>query len=215
VSTWFEGISRLPDPMDTAKVKENSALEQQQRALEKKVREYMRMAEGVQQPSLEKEYEQKVSAAQKELRDFIAVHDDVLRRDYWREKTYGVPIEISREDAILKADIRAESVLTISAGKQGKHILGHNNYIPGRSYLTISTEEAQQLVEQYAGTGELLRDSKNHWKQTELVEAGKMIGVAIKKDGIEVQTSRFIIHYSQTGTHIVPTTRRIADNDRK
>lgn len=215
VSTWFEGISRLPDSMDTAKISENSALEQRQRALEKKVREYKRMAEGVQQPSLEKEYKQKASAAQKELREFIAEHDDVLRRDYWREKTYGVPIEISREDAILKADIRTESVLTIFPGKQGKHILGHNNYIPGRSYLTISTQEAQQLVEQYAGTGELLRDSKNRWKQTELVEIGRAIGIAVDQDGTEVSTSRFIIHYSKTGTHIVPTTREVKPSDGK
>ena len=90
VSTWFEGISKLPDPMDTADIKENSALEQQQRAMEKKIREYKRMAEGFQDPAQVKEYKRKTAAAQKELREFIAEHDDVLRRDYWREKTYGI-----------------------------------------------------------------------------------------------------------------------------
>jgi hypothetical protein len=195
--------------MDTAKIKENSALEQQQRAMEKKIREYKRMAEGFQKPALVKEYKRKTAEAQKELRGFIAEHDDVLRRDYWREKTYNVPIENSREDAILKTDIRNDSVLTIDSGKQGKHILGHNNYTPGRSYLTVLEDEAQQLVNQYAGTGELLRDSNNRWKQTELVESGKSIGVAIKMDGAEIPTSRFIIHYSQSGTHIVPTTRKV------
>jgi Phage minor capsid protein 2. len=92
LTTWIEGISKLPDPMDTAKIKENSALEQQQRSMEKRVREYKRMAEGFQQPSLKKEYKRKTSAAQKELREFISEHSDVLRRDYWREKTYDIPM---------------------------------------------------------------------------------------------------------------------------
>lgn len=215
VSTWYEGISKLPNPMDTSKIREYSALEQQQRAMEKKIREYKRMAEGFQQPTLVKEYKRKAADAQKELRDFIAEHDDVLRRDYWREKTYNVPIENSREDAILKANIRNDSVLTIDSGKQGKHTLGHNNYLPGRSYLTVSEDEAQLLVNQYAGTGELLRDSNNRWKQTELVETGRPVGVAVDRDGTEVSTSRFVIHYSKTGTHIVPTMREVKPHDRK
>lgn len=88
VSTWFEGISKLPNPMDTAKIGEVSALEQQQRALEKKIREYKRMAAGLQEADSIKEYKKKVRETQKELREFIAEHDDVLRRDYWREKIY-------------------------------------------------------------------------------------------------------------------------------
>lgn len=88
VSTWFEGISRLPDPMDTAKISENSELEQRQRAMEKKIREYKRMAQGLRDPAQAKEYKRKTAEAQKELREFIAEHSDVLRRDYWREKIY-------------------------------------------------------------------------------------------------------------------------------
>lgn len=88
VSTWFEGVSRLPDPMDTAKISENSELEQRQRAMEKKIREYKRMAQGLQDPAQVKEYKRKTAEAQKELREFIAEHSDVLRRDYWREKIY-------------------------------------------------------------------------------------------------------------------------------
>lgn len=88
VSTWFEGISRLPDPMDTAKISENSELEQHQRAMERKIRECKRMSEGLQDPAQAKEYKRKTAEAQKELREFIAEHSDVLRRDYWREKIY-------------------------------------------------------------------------------------------------------------------------------
>lgn len=103
LTTWIEGVSRLPDPMDTAKVRENSALEQQQRAMEKKVREYKRMAEGLQDPAQVKEYKRKTTAAQKELREFIAEHDDVLRRDYWREKIYGI-ITVSNKKGLIELD---------------------------------------------------------------------------------------------------------------
>ena len=88
VSTWFEGDSRMPPPMDADRVREISRLEQQQRQLERKVRRYKRLAEGTQDPKQAKEYRRKVRDAQAELRGFIADHDDVLRRDYWREKTY-------------------------------------------------------------------------------------------------------------------------------
>lgn len=93
ITTWFEGVSKLPNPMDTAKIKENSVLEQQQRAMEKKIRMFKRLAEGVHEQTLAKEYKQKATQAQKELREFIAEHDDVLRREYWREKTYGAGIQ--------------------------------------------------------------------------------------------------------------------------
>lgn len=88
VSTWVEGINRLPDPMDTAKISENSVLEQRQRAMEKKIREYKRFAEGLYDPLERKKYKKLTAEAQKELREFIGEHDDVLRRDYWREKIY-------------------------------------------------------------------------------------------------------------------------------
>lgn len=215
LSTWYEGISRMPAPLDPKKAQDNADLERQQRILEGKIRTFKRMAEGFQQPALVQEYKRKAATAQKELREFIADHDDVLRRDYWREKTYSVPVENSREDAILKADIRTNALLTIDPGKQGKHIPGHNNFTPGRSYLTISEEEAQKLVNQYAGTGELLRDKNNRWRQTELVDADRPIGISVGKDGAETPTSRFIIHYSKTGTHIVPTTREVKPRDGK
>ena len=215
LSTWIEGVSRMPEPLDEDMVRRNAALEQKQRTLEKKVREYKRMAEGFQQPALAKEYRHKAAETQKGLRNFITEHGDILRRDYWREKTYEVPVAIPREDAILKADIRNNPNLTIDIGKQGKHIRGHNNYIPGRSYLTVSVEEVQRLVNQYAGTGQLLRDRNGHWKQTELVNFGKPIGVAVDRSGKETPTSKAIIHYSKTGWHIVPTTKEGKPHDRK
>ena len=53
--------------------------------------------------------QQKAREAQKNVREFIGEHKDVLRRDYWREKTYGIPLEDSQKDAILNAEIKRES----------------------------------------------------------------------------------------------------------
>nr|CAJ1762559.1 minor head protein [uncultured phage] len=109
-------------------------------------------------------------------------------------------------DAKLKIKIQSDATnKTIDPGKQGKHIIGHNNYIKGHSYLKISSEEAQQLVNKYAGTGELKRDRAGKWTNKEFILANKKIGVVVdQQTGKEYQTSRFSIHYAKNGVHIVP-----------
>lgn len=91
LSTWYEGISTKPKPMDKETIRRNAKLEEKQRELERRVRKWKRFAEGTQDPKKRKEYRQKVRQSQKELREFIGKHSDVLRRDYWREQTHGVP----------------------------------------------------------------------------------------------------------------------------
>ena len=96
--------------------------------------------------------------------------------------------------------------LKIEVGKQGKHILGHNNYIEGRSYLTISLDESQELINKYAGTGKLDFTQKGDWAKKELIVHDKDIGFSINNvTGEKTVTNRFKIHYSKKGTHIVPT----------
>ena len=67
------------------------------------------MAEGTLDEVQKKACQQKAREAQKNVREFIGEHKDVLRRDYWREKTYGIPLEDSQKDAILNAEIKRES----------------------------------------------------------------------------------------------------------
>ena len=109
-------------------------------------------------------------------------------------------------DAKLQRKIRSEYPLGIEEGKQGKHLKGHNNYRHGKSYLTITMDEAQALVDKYAGTGDLQRDSKGKWKHTEVIRGNNsVIGYAISiVDSKEHKTKVFKIHYSKNGTHIVP-----------
>ena len=125
---------------------------------------------------------------------------------YNDDKAKYEDLKLKYSDKRIQERIRNSYNLTIHEGKQGKHILGHNNYIPGRSYLTVSIQEAQELVNKYAGMGEIQRDRKGKWTKKELAQANTVIGKAIKNN-IETETSRFIIHYSKNGTHIVPTTR--------
>lgn len=86
LSTWVEGVSTRPRPMDKAKVEAAAQLEARQRALERSVRKAKRQAAGLCDPAAAKSARARVRAAQKELRDFVADHGDVLRRDVWRER---------------------------------------------------------------------------------------------------------------------------------
>lgn len=86
LSTWVEGVSTRPRPMDKAKVEAAAQLEAKQRALERSVRKAKRQAAGLCDPAAAKAARARVCAAQKELRDFVADHGDVLRRNVWRER---------------------------------------------------------------------------------------------------------------------------------
>lgn len=106
--TWRYG-DPIPPPMDGDQIRKNAALEQQQRGLEREVRKWKRMAEGTIDEDQKKAYQRKARDAQKNVREFIGEHEDVLRRDYWREKIYGIPLEKSQKDAILNSEIKRES----------------------------------------------------------------------------------------------------------
>ncbi len=49
---------------------------------------------------------------------------------------------------------------TVNAGKQGKHIVGNNNFIEGRSVFNGTVDDAQRLVDNFAGTGEWIGTNK-------------------------------------------------------
>ncbi|MEG0896493.1 MAG: phage minor capsid protein [Ruthenibacterium sp.] len=86
LTTWIEGISTRPIPMDKAKIERVNRLERRQRTLETQVRKWKRLREGTGTPEEKAAYDRKVQAAQKKLRELIAQHGDVLRRDVWRER---------------------------------------------------------------------------------------------------------------------------------
>ena len=102
LTTWIEGVSKMPKPLDTQKVQQAAKLEEQQRALERKVRKAKRLQAGLQNPEDAKKAQAQVREAQKELREFVRAHPDVLRRDPWRERNYPDTLAISQKQSILK-----------------------------------------------------------------------------------------------------------------
>ena len=130
---------------------------------------------------------------------FVENYDDNVETGILKQQEYDDIIEKIRKD------IQTTQPLEIEVGKQGKHILGHNNYMKGKSYLTISLDEAQELVNKYAGTGEINLNAKGEWDRKEIIKTDKEIGVNVSfLDGSEKRTNSFKIHYSKKGTHIVP-----------
>jgi hypothetical protein len=116
LSTWYEGISILPKPMDKEAIRKNARLEQKQRAMEREIRKWKRLETGSIFPEDRKRYSQKRKAAQTKLREFINNHSDALRRDYWREKIYDKPeSNNTAEFFIEQAKKRYASGLTMNA----------------------------------------------------------------------------------------------------
>lgn len=86
ITTWIEGVSTMPKPMDVKEIERVNKLEKTQRALERKVRKAKRQAEGLTDPEAQKAAKARVREAQAELREFVKKNGDVLRRDPWRER---------------------------------------------------------------------------------------------------------------------------------
>lgn len=115
-------------------------------------------------------------------------------------------VGLYEKDVSLRRKIKAGQISTnIESGKQGKHIVGHNNYIPGRSYLTVSEDQVQNLVNKYAGTGRMQRDGKDRWSHKEIIVSDEIIGISVDPvTGEGKETNKFVIHYSKKSVHIVP-----------
>jgi hypothetical protein len=104
---------------------------------------------------------------------------------------------------------------TIRVGQQNKHIEGtheFNQYVSklkaageyGPSILSGDIGFAQDLVNEYAGTGEpIIRNKK--WMNAERILADRIVGVSVNNmTSSRADTKKFKIHYSNKGTHIVP-----------
>lgn len=90
----------------------------------------------------------------------------------------------------------------INVNKQRKHIPNTPEYIPGRSIFQGTVDDATVLFYRNAGMGVRVDAYK------ERISAPEYIGIYIKNDGsgtpAAYPTRNAIIHYSNTGAHIVP-----------
>lgn len=101
ITTWIEGVSTMPKPMDIKEIERVNKLEKTQRELERKVREAKRQEAGLTDPDAQQGARKKVREAQAKLREFVKKNGDVLRRDQWRERNdlakFAKPVQ---EDAV-------------------------------------------------------------------------------------------------------------------
>ncbi|BFH60738.1 phage minor capsid protein [Paenibacillus azoreducens] len=217
LATYFPGITRLPDPVDAALALKRYDAEQRQRYLERGIRKYKRLEVGSIDEANQAKYGAKVLEWQDKLKAHLAVHPE-LRRDRKRDRIDGEVPASERKQLLKNAEVNAkieeirkhiqsdQQPKHLHMGHQGKHIKGHNNYIEGKSYLTISADEAQELVNRYAGTGRLKTTKKGDWDNKELVVSDRVVGVALDQHtGEAFETKVFKIHYGKKGVHIVPT----------
>ena len=94
---------------------------------------------------------------------------------------------------------------TINKSKQNRHIPDSDGFIEGRSYLSISLTEAQQIVDELKGTGSPIFDTNGDWTHKERVVHSDYIGVNVDVlTGEETKTKNLTIIYSNSGCHIVP-----------
>ena len=100
---------------------------------------------------------------------------------------------------VSKASDYADFPKTVHKGRQGKHIVGHNNYQNGKSVFYGTATDAQKLINKYSGTG--IKKSANK----EIVDFKKIIGKYVDpQTGKAYDTTMGTIHYSKDGAHIVP-----------
>lgn len=104
LTLYRDGVTKIPEPIDGEKIKKQRQLEQKQRALEKKVRKLKRLEAGTQSAEIATAYRKELRKAQHELKVFVDEHNDVLRRDYSREKYYGESVDKTGGSGIIKPD---------------------------------------------------------------------------------------------------------------
>ncbi len=140
-----------------------------------------------------------------ELRELLSGKIDDLME--WAEKKYGKNLDETLEKNPKKSKFEgkeeaAKSVTNVSKsvhiGKQGKHILEHNNFQAGKSILS---SKPQTLLDGFhAGKFKTLRTFDNKV----IVDFGSDIGT-FYKGGNAIGPTRFgTIHYGKSGAHIVP-----------
>lgn len=103
LSTWYPGLSKVPERMDAEQTHQNAELEERQRYNERQIRKYKRLDEGSLDPANKEKYALKVKQWQAEQRKLIKDHPDVLRRDYPREQTKG--FDVSQSDLKVQGDV--------------------------------------------------------------------------------------------------------------
>lgn len=97
--------------------------------------------------------------------------------------------------------------LFLNPEKDSRHRKDSLTYRKGSSFLIISYEKTQQLIEKFYGTGIFNYAKKTGiFNSRETVDFLEIIGYYVDEDTNNIYpTTRGTIHYSKTGVHLVPS----------
>lgn len=157
----------------------------------------------------EKYYDDPYTKAKKEVK--VRKELEKLEKHRAEQKEMRERFINAVKDGIIKAEINEQ--------KQADHIKGTNEWrrrletelANGNqiepSYLTISMDEAAELIKRYSGAGKFLyKEDPNYIPKKEIIKHNSKVGVYIdQQTGEMFETDSFRIHYRKTGAHIVPT----------
>ena len=153
-----------------------------------------------------------------ELRDRLGYN--VLAHHGIKGQKWGVrngppyPLDKSRKsDTIVEDAIESGEVIkTINREKQLRHT--KSNHASGRSYIDGDLDYAQELIDRHSGKGSPIRDRNGNWTHQERIDNSESIGSYVdRKTMEETKTSKGIIVYSKTGTHIYPAKDERSSDD--
>lgn len=157
----------------------------------------------------EKYYDDPYTKAKKEIK--VRKELENLEKHRAEQKEMRKRFTNAVKDGIIKAEINEQ--------KQAEHIKGTNEWYRRLetelangnqiepSYLTISMDEAAELIKRYSGTGKFLyKEDPDYIPKKEIIKHNRKIGIYIdQRTGEIFETDSFRIHYRKTGAHIVPT----------
>jgi putative phage minor capsid protein len=213
LNTFYPGISTIPPTLDPDKVDEAYKETQKQRRIQRDIRRQKRVVAGTTDLTNFNNEKRKLERLKRKQQN--RSQEKGFNIDLSKVKVRSVDIKKTKNDLIQKGindkikEIRdyiksEECIKKIHDGKQGKHIVGHNNY-DGKSYLADGVDP-QKLVDEYHGTGDLkITNPNKNWTKKEFIMSNKVMGYDVDPVTGEITPTRyFSIHYSKNGTHIVP-----------
>ena len=190
--------------------KKKYELTQHQRAMETRLRKLKneRLVHSAAGDELEaKRTQRKINELQAKYRDFSENNDLLYNTkrasvEGYRRVSIKDLQDLENRGILKKRIAKGELSLNINPEMQNRHIWGTKEYIEGRSYITISTEELQEIINNNYATGKVTIFKSGQIKETIFLD--KIVGVDKDMDGLEVETNGLKIHYSKSRTHAVP-----------
>lgn len=215
-----EQLANIDPPPFAYQGKEYTAYEatQKQRMIERTVRKLTRRREALKSAGLNDEAQDvnaRIRRLKAEYTNFskaagLPEQQERMKAMYVDDKSKLDAAKLlerrTAEAPIREAIKRGDYDLTINPDKQARHM--EATATPGRSVITISSEELQSIITANAGDGKISLSNNYIWKNQEIIDAEKEIGYTINKDGVKTPAWSIKIHYSNTGVHAVPYSRR-------